>query len=138
MKPIIILFIALGGFLCTMASGTDADSSLRPEQLAGKWYRGDGTGYNVTITFSPDLSYSAVWEGCLGTYGTARGKWRIEDQKVVFIPAEEKDMMRDHLRRLDVEHTESGVVLVPPDIHKEFEKYGTSSRYWCFQRAKDK
>jgi len=48
-----------------------------PRTLSGKWHIGDGEGYNVDLTLRPDFRYGAVWTGCLGTYGTAKGRWHL-------------------------------------------------------------
>ena len=129
------ILVALCSLLVACTSGV-APSSIPAKRLVGKWYRGDGLGYNVTLTLNRDSSYDAVWTGCLGTYGTAHGNWRLDQSKLTLTPTEEKDMMRKHLRTLDVLPDKRGFVLVPPKGRKNFNKWGTESSYWCFKPSK--
>ncbi len=133
MKPLAILLLIFSGAISSAAPRVDSAVAKR---LDGEWYRGDGKGYNVTITLSKDRGYSAVYTGCLGIYGTARGTWRVQRGSVAFTPTEERGTMRKHLRTLDIEQTGKDIVLVPPDVREEFKQYGASSRLWCFKRMK--
>jgi hypothetical protein len=127
-----VLFAALCCLLGGCASSASLSPSIPAKRLVGKWYRGDGTGYNVTLTLNQDSSYTAIWEGCLGTYGTARGNWNLDQTRLKLTPTEEKDMMRNHLRTLDVLPDKQGIVLVPPKDRKYFNKWGSQPPYWCF------
>jgi hypothetical protein len=104
--------------------------------LAGHYYRGDGTGYNVHLTLGSDGAYSAEWQGCLGIYGEAAGDWKLADELVVFTPSKEIDMMRRHLRALEVMKFQGNWILVPTDkSDREFyDKWGVST-YSCFQNT---
>jgi hypothetical protein len=133
MKTILLLLCSL---LAACATSVSLSAAIPAKRLAGKWYRGDGTGYNVTLTLNRDSSYDAVWTGCLGTYGTARGTWHLDATKLTFTPTEEKDMMRNHLRTLDVLPDKRGFVLVPPKDGMYFKKWGSESSYWCFKPSK--
>src|SRR5215813_11583896 len=61
--------------------------------VAGDYYRGDGTGYNIYLTLKADGKYTAEWQGCLGKYGEASGQWTLRGKQIVFKPSKEKDMM---------------------------------------------
>jgi hypothetical protein len=132
MKTILLLFCSL---LAACAPGFSQPSPIPAKRLVGKWYRGDGKGYNVTLTLSRDSSYDAVWTGCLGTYGTARGTWRLDGAKLSFTPTQEKEMMRNHLRTLDVLPEKGGFVLVSAKDRTHFDKWGSATTHWCFKRA---
>ena len=132
MKTILLLLCSL---LAACAINVSQSTPIPAKRLAGKWYRGDGTSYNVTLTLNRDSSYDAVWTGCLGTYGTARGTWHLDAAKLKFTPTEEKDMMRNHLRTLDVLPDKRGFALVPPECRKHFDKWGSDTPY-CFKPAK--
>jgi hypothetical protein len=96
-----------------------------------------GEGYNVNLTLRPDFSYDAVWAGCLGTYGTAKGRWHLDGHKLSFTPTEETGMMRKHLRMLTItSDKQQQVVLVPPKSMHYFKKWGSDPPYWCYVRAR--
>jgi len=50
----------------------EAPSSAKA--VAGDYYRGDGTGYNIYLTLKENGKYTAEWHGCLGKYGEASGQ----------------------------------------------------------------
>ena len=133
MKTILISVCSL---LAACATSMSASAPIPASRLAGKWYRGDGLGYNVTLTLNRDSSYDAVWTGCLGTYGTARGTWRLNASQITLTPTEEKDTMRNHLLTLDVLPDKRGYILVPPEDRKNLQKWGSESSYWCFKPTK--
>ncbi len=106
-------------------------ATLHP--FAGNYFRGNGTGYNIALDLRPDGSYDAQWRGCLGIYGTARGKWSIIDgDQIVLSPRKETDMMKGHLKRLDVSKYQGDVILIPTDDREFYDEHGPS-RYSCFQ-----
>src|SRR5438876_7837296 len=70
--------------------------------VAGSYYCGDGLGYNVTLTLKDDGTYAGEWHGCLGKYGDASGSWKLSDKRLVLTPKKETDMMKGHLKALDV------------------------------------
>ena len=81
------LFVGCGGRPVSTQSSSAAT-------LAGSYYRGDHTGYNIYLDLLANGSYTAKWRGCLGEYGTARGTWATTGGKVVLSPSEETDMMK--------------------------------------------
>jgi hypothetical protein len=115
------------------AAGAPADTKA----LAGNYYRGDGLGYNVTLVLRESGEYSSEWHGCLGKYGEAAGKWKLQGERVTFTPSTEKDMMVGHLKTLDVVKIDGEWILVPTDKEdrKFFDEHG-ASRFTCFQKAK--
>ena len=114
----------------TLERPTDAKT------LAGRYYRGDGTGYNIYLTLNPEGKYTAEWHGCMGTYGEATGDWKLNDTQIVFIPSKETDMMRSHLRSLEVLKFRGRWIFLSTDKDdREFyDKWGVSA-YSCFQNT---
>jgi hypothetical protein len=130
---ILLLMIAalLSGCQSQHQSHTDL-AILRP--VAGNYYRGNGTGYNINLDLRPDGSYDANWRGCLGVYGTARGHWTVDGEHVLLTPTKETDMMRGHLKRLDFATHEGRLILLPSNDREFYDKHG-ASRFSCFQRT---
>lgn len=105
------------------------------QAIAGKYYRGDGLGYNVSLTLQADGAYSAAWTGCLGEYGKASGQWTLARRKLVFAPTVETGMMRRHLRTLEVLKSNGSWVLVPTETRdRVFYKSWGVSEYSSYQR----
>lgn len=106
--------------------------------LVGSYYRGDGTGYNVTLSLKARSTYSAKWEGCLGTYGTAEGNWSKDGDFLIFEPSREEGMMKGHLRRLRIVVNGASPVFVPEaDLSSEyFLRYGADN-FIGFHRRED-
>jgi len=105
--------------------------------VAGSYYCGDGLGYNVTLTLKDNGVYSGEWHGCLGKYGEASGTWKLSDKRIVLTPKKEKDMMKGHLKTLDVMKYKGGWIFVRADDRDFYDKHGIS-RYSCFQRREQK
>jgi hypothetical protein len=103
--------------------------------ISGSYYRGDGTGYNIYLTLKRDGSYAAEWHGCLGKYGDASGTWRLDGDRITFSPSSETDMMKDHLRTLDVMRFEGDWIFLPTakDDREFYDKWGVC-RFSCFQK----
>lgn len=104
--------------------------------LAGHYYRGDGTGCNVYLTLRPGGNYTAEWHGCLGIYGEAAGDWKLSDTQIVFTPSTETDMMRSHLRVLEVLKFQGHWVFLSTNKSDQefYDKWGVSA-YSCFQNT---
>lgn len=139
--PVVAFIAVLYGVTVTSISRNKKDLGVPDspefaEALAGEYYRGDGTGFNITLHLKPDGKYEAEWHGCLGKYGEASGTWSRNGSRVTFTASEEKDMMKGHLRSLDVAEFGGDWILVPTDERdREFyDRYGVS-RYSCFQRT---
>jgi hypothetical protein len=129
----VVKLLAVVSFSVLLVAG-DHPRSLTSDRLLGKWYQGDGTGYNIDLTLNQDWTYSATWTGCLGTYGTARGRWHLDGTKITLQPTEENDAMRDHLRVLNVLSDKGLPVLVQPRDVAHFKEYGSKPHFWCFTR----
>ena len=43
-------------------------SQLAPDHWAGRYYRGDGLGVNVSVAVAPAAGFVFEWHGCLGLY----------------------------------------------------------------------
>jgi hypothetical protein len=93
--------------------------SSEVQAYSGNYYRGDGTGYNVYLKLKTDGSYIGTWRGCMGVYGTAKGKWSIQGQQIVLKPAVETDMMKGHLCSLDISREQKKVLLLPTADRKK-------------------
>lgn len=125
------------------ASGAEEKEKGTPEAppnakaVAGDYYRGDGTGYNIYLTLVANGTYTAKWRGCLGEYGTASGSWTVADKRIVFKPVKEKDMMKGHLKSLDVLRYKGQWIFVPSEDRDFYDKHGVS-RYSCFQKQEKK
>jgi len=113
------------------------EAPANAKALAGSYYRGDGTGYNIFLTLKENGKYMAEWHGCLGKYGEASGQWTLVDKRVLLKPAKEKDMMKGHLKSLDVMRYQGQWIFVPSDDREFYDKYGVS-RYSCFQKQSKK
>ena len=102
--------------------------------VSGSYYRGDRLSYNLHLNLNSDGSYDAECKGCLGTYGDARGTWRLDDSRITFSPSRETGMMEGRLRQLDILPFNSGWVLLPTDKEdrKFYDKWGVLE-FTCFQ-----
>lgn len=130
----VILFATL---LIGCRSNQSSALPSRAVALAGSYYRGDHTGYNIYLDLLANGRYDAQWHGCLGVYGTARGTWTVIDDRVVLSPSKETDMMKGHLRELHIVQHEGQTVFVP-DLHDDYyQKYGPNE-YAAFHRQTQK
>lgn len=105
--------------------------------VVGTYYRGDGKGYNVTLKLRQDGTYSAEWHGCLGKYGDASGRWKLADKRILLTPKKERDMMKDHLKTLDVLKYKNRWIFVRSNERDFYDQYGVS-RSSCFQKQDQK
>jgi hypothetical protein len=103
--------------------------------VSGAYYRGDGLGYNVSLTLRKNGKYTAEWRGCLGKYGEASGTWRLNDKRITLSPSKEDGLMKGHLKSLDVLKFNGDWILVSTEQRdREFyDKWGVS-RFSCFQK----
>lgn len=132
-----VLFIAVGHALAGEVEKGVPEAPPNAKAVAGSYYCGDGTGYNVTLTLKGDGSYSGEWHGCLGKYGDAAGSWKLSDKRIILTPKKETDMMQGHLKTLDVLKYKGGWIFVRSDDRDFYDKYGVS-RYSCFQKRDQK
>ena len=132
---LILLLATITG--CSTPSAPEAQHQPTAKQLAGSYYRGDGTGYNVTIEFNDSGNYTAVWRGCLGEYGTAKGTWSVAGTFVTLKPTAETGMMKGHLRQLNIVRKNDAFVFVPDLKDDYYRKYGADD-YSAFHKQKPK
>jgi hypothetical protein len=139
-RSIVALVSLLFAVACALAGDIEKGEPAVPTNtmaVAGSYYCGDGTGYNVTLTLKKDGSYSAEWHGCLGKYGDASGSWKLSDKRIVLTPKKEAGMMQGHLRTLDVLKYKGSWIFVRADDKDFYDKHGVS-RYSCFQKRDQK
>ena len=122
LSPLVVAMLISVG--CASPQTRTQLTTLRP--FAGNYFRGDGTCYNISLDLRPDGSYGAQWSGCLGIYGTARGKWSIDGDQILLSPRKETDMMKGHLTRLDISKYQGGVILIPTDDREFYDEHGPS------------
>ena len=86
--------------LLIFASGCASDATVRVSKsaLTGSYYSGDGLGRMVYVDLSPDGTFRSDWQGCLGVYGEAEGRWEVQGEKIVFTPNTEAGTLAGHLR----------------------------------------
>ena len=129
------LILLLGVCASFAVEATEKGKPAAPpnaKAVAGNYYRGDGTGYNIYLTLKADGKYTAEWHGCLGKYGEASGLWTLKDKKIAFKPSNEQGMIKGHLKTLDILQFRGKWIFVPSDDRDFYDKYGVS-RYSCFQ-----
>jgi hypothetical protein len=139
-RTIIVVASLFIGIACALADDIEKGEPAAPpnaKAVVGSYYSGDGLGYNIALTLKEDGSYSAEWHGCLGKYGDASGTWRLSDKRIVLTPKKETDMMKDHLKNLDVLKYKGGWIFVRADHRDFYDKHGVS-RYSCFQKRDQK
>ena len=128
----LLLMLLVSHPFCAVAELAGAQQASAAE-LAGRYYRGDGTGYNVTIVLDESGGYRATWIGCLGEYGTAKGSWSVSGSLVALSPDFESGMMKGHLQVLHIVAKDDVQVLVPDLDDDYYKKYG-ADKYSAFHR----
>ena len=128
MKPLLLILS-----LVTLLAGCTRTESV--SSLAGSYYRGDHTGYNIYLDLLTNGAYKAEWHGCLGSYGKTGGTWSVTGDRVVFVPSTETDMMKGHLKELHIVHQHGQVMFVPNLQDEYYKKYG-ADEYSAFHLAK--
>jgi len=131
------LFIAAGHVLAGGIEKGVPEAPPNTKAVAGSYYCGDGTGYNVTLALKNDGTYSGEWHGCLGKYGDASGNWKLSDKRIILTPKKETGMMQGHLKALDVLKYKDGWIFVRANDRDFYDKHGVS-RYSCFQKREEK
>jgi hypothetical protein len=85
------------------------------------------------------MTYSCVWSGCLGVYGTATGRWSIVENTLHLTPDTSTDMLKDKpLPPLDVLLYKGQYIFVDPQCRELFIKYGPKAPIGnnCFMKRK--
>ena len=131
-----LVFGAALGLAAEVNEKGTPEAPANAKAVAGTYYRGDGLGYNVSLTLKENGKYNAEWHGCLGKYGEASGKWTVAGNRITFTPAKEEGMMKGYLQSLDVLRFKGDSILVPTDSRdREFYNGSGVSRFSCFQKA---
>lgn len=124
-----VLALAVGVPVYLSAAQTDPTSA----SLAGEvWERGDGLGYNVSLTLGKNGKYVARWVGCLGEYGRAEGTWIDVNNGVELKPSREEGMMRGHLKRLERVALNGQMRLIPPEDIAEVQRMKVGEPFTSF------
>jgi hypothetical protein len=119
-----VLAILLTAAVAMIAADPPLATPPNASQLAGIYYTGDHLGYNINLELKANGEYSASWHGCLGLYGTAFGNWTLSGTVITLNPINETDMMKGHLRVLNVVKKGDDFAFVP-DLKDDFyQKYG--------------
>jgi hypothetical protein len=92
----------------------DAATGEVPAELVGKYYQGDGLGFNLRLTLAKDGNFDCRWTGCLGDYGKCSGKWWKKDERLVLRTKSKEGMFEDRpLADHEVAKHEGKTVLKP-------------------------
>jgi hypothetical protein len=112
---------------------------IKTNVMAGAYYTGDGLGYNLLLTVNTNMTYSCIWRGCLGVYGTATGTWTTVTNQLKLTPSTETEMLKKKsLRSLDILLYRDAYIFVDPDWRSFFIQYGPDCRGSCFQKTEEK
>ncbi|MCR9211543.1 hypothetical protein [Rhodopirellula europaea] len=65
---------------CLAVGGCSSDSMQQP--LAGRYYQGDGLGYNLDLKLHENGTFTCDWTGCLGHYGKTTGTWISSNDQI--------------------------------------------------------
>jgi hypothetical protein len=95
-------------------------------KYAGHYYCGDHLGYNLDLVMKADGTYSGTWRGCMGVYGTAKGKWQVARRQIILHPANETGLMKGHLSVFDIVKYKNTHGLLPVKYRKPFAQGGPS------------
>jgi hypothetical protein len=123
------LFIGVAGALAGDIEKGEPAAPPNAKAVLRSYYSGDGLGYNVALMLKED--------GCLGKYGDAAGTWKLSDKRIVLTPKKETDMMKDHLKTLDVLKYKGEWIFVRAGHRDFYHKHGVSG-YSCFQKRDQK
>lgn len=93
-----------------------ATSPSTSSELVGRYYQGDGLGFNVHLNLFDEGTYSVIWDGCLGEYGEVEGTWALHDRFIDLVPSSESGMVGGQLRKLETLRFEDAWILVPLDL----------------------
>jgi hypothetical protein len=100
--------------------------------LAGKYYMGDGLGFNQSLTLAQDGTFDCRWTGCLGEYGKCSGTWWKTGERLVLRTKSREGKFEDRpLADHKVAEHEGKTVLKPID-----SKPGWSD-FFDFRREED-
>lgn len=124
-----VLAIAVGLPVYIAVAQTEHDATFLTGEV---WERGDGLGYNVSLTLGENGRYVARWRGCLGEYGRAEGTWSDVKDGVELTPSREDGMMRGHLKRLERVVLDGEMRLIPPEDIAEVQHMTVGEPFLSF------
>jgi len=128
---ILVTVLALAVGLPVYIAAAQAENDVTP--LTGEvWRRGDGLGYNVSLTLGVNGRYVAHWRGCVGEYGRAEGTWKDLGGRIELEPSREEGMMRGHLKRLQRVTLQGEMRLVPPEDLAEVQSMKVGDPFASF------
>ena len=114
--------------------GETVEMQMATSSLVGKYYRGDGLGFNLHLTLKRKGTFECTWTGCLGVYGKCSGTWTLKENEI-HIQTKTADGMFDRspLGSFQVTQREGKTIFIDSSDKEFFEKWGPS-RYACFHR----
>ncbi len=134
-----LMILSVGCGLPSTLSGVMKGTTEYPQSssvLVGTYYSGDGLGMNIELKLSSDSTFEAEWQGCLGKYGSATGRWSVVDTLLNLVPVADSGMLIGYLRVLLIQRFNGNWILVRSDKQDlEFYRKHGVSRYSCFQNT---
>lgn len=128
----IMVFVLIAS--CASVSKKDDHLVLEP----GRYYKGDGLGVNIYIQLNADGTYESKWNGCLGNYGNASGRWLARENELIFLPEKEDGMLKGELRVMEVIIYKDKVGFIPQsdlnDHYKVLKEFGRSFYVYTLQK----
>jgi hypothetical protein len=118
------------------ATQIEVKEAVDPARLAGRYYVGDGTGYNLDLNLGADGTFDCTWRGCLGVYGTSAGTWALGPDGVTVTAVRSDGMLQEKpLDRLRVATFQGHYLLVRESYLDLFEKWGPTRGSCLHQEA---
>jgi hypothetical protein len=93
--------------------GAMLSASTTQERIAGRYRRGDGM-MNEFLDLRMDGTCEDAHHGCLGVYGSGRGTWFLEGDRIVIRITEESGFMRGWPATLRILEFDDQPILVEP------------------------
>jgi hypothetical protein len=110
---------------------------IEPSILAGRYYAGDGLGYNLDLVLAKGGKFECTWRGCLGVYGKTSGDWALDERGLTFSPVKgEGNFAARALGRVRIVAFRDRYLLLQERDRGRFEKVGPMGWY-CFHKQGD-
>jgi hypothetical protein len=104
---------------------TETQAPVPRSRLVGRYFTGDGTGFNLKLDLRADGSFDLTWTGCLGVYGTASGTWALDPDGVSTTTAKADGLLATRpLDRLRVANLGGHYLLVQESSRDLFDEFG--------------
>jgi hypothetical protein len=130
--------VTLTRVIAVAADGTQIETRATVDRgrMAGRYFTGDGTGYNLRLDLRADGSFDMTWTGCLGVYGTASGTWAMDERGIALNATQADGLFATRpLGRLLVASLDRHYLLVDESFRDLFDKYGPSHASCLHQKA---